>query len=110
MLKPLSEKSGLPQDVPAFLPAFLVLDRGVDVPAFFCREIKNQKPGYIPATTPPILRRLQMDAAPVLAYLAKNDLPSPGAIGPIGKLRAFAESVGRKFIKGHVLCNGFDVT
>ncbi len=69
------------------------------------REIKNQKRGYIPATTPPILRRLQLDAAPVLDYLAKNDLPSPSAIGPISMLRAFAESVGRKFIKGHVLGN-----
>lgn len=67
------------------------------------REIKNHKRGYTPATTPPLLRRLHMDAAPVLRYLAKTDLPSPSAIGPIGKLRAFAESVGRKFIKGHVL-------
>ena len=69
------------------------------------REIKNHKRGYIPATTPTILRRLQMDAAPVLGYLAKNGLPSPSAIGPIVKLRAFAESVGRKFIKGHALGN-----
>ncbi len=44
-----------------------------------------------------------MDATPVLEYLAKDDLPSPSAIGPIGMLRAFTESVGRKFIKGHVL-------
>jgi hypothetical protein len=69
------------------------------------RAIKNYKRGYIPTTTPPILRRLQMDAAPVLGYLAKNDLPSPSAIGPLGKLRAFAESVGQKFIKGHALGN-----
>jgi hypothetical protein len=44
-----------------------------------------------------------MNATPVLNYLAKDDSPSPSAIGPIGMLRAFAESVGRKFIKGHVL-------
>ena len=69
------------------------------------REIKSHKRGYIPADTPPILRRLKMEAAPVLAYLAKDDLPSPSAIGPIGMLRVFAESVGRKFIKGHVLGN-----
>jgi hypothetical protein len=67
------------------------------------REVKFHKRGYIPANIPPILHRLKMDAAPVLGYLAKNDLPSPSAIGPIGMLRAFAESVGRKFIKGHVL-------
>ena len=66
-------------------------------------RLKNHKRGYIPTTTPPVLRRLQMDAASVLDYLAKDDLPSPSAIGPIGKLRAFAESVGRKFIKGHAL-------
>jgi REP element-mobilizing transposase RayT len=67
------------------------------------REIKNYKRGHIPATTPPILQRLQMNGAAVLEYLAKDDLPSPSAIGPIGRLRAFAESVGRKFIKGHFL-------
>jgi REP element-mobilizing transposase RayT len=67
------------------------------------REVKNNKPGYIPADIPPILPRLKMNATPVLNYLAKDDSPSPSAIGPIGMLRAFAESVGRKFIKGHVL-------
>ena len=67
------------------------------------REIRNHKRGSIPANIPPILRRLTMDAAPVLDYLAKEDLPAPSAIGPVGMLRAFAESVGRKFIKGHVL-------
>jgi REP element-mobilizing transposase RayT len=67
------------------------------------REVKNNKRGYIPANIPPILLRLKMDAAPVLTYLAKDDSPSPSAIGPIGLLRAFAESVGQKFIKGHVL-------
>ena len=67
------------------------------------REVKNNKRGYIPADIPPILHRLKMNSAPVLGYLAKDDLPSPGAIGPIGMLRAFAESIGQKFIKGHVL-------
>jgi REP element-mobilizing transposase RayT len=67
------------------------------------REVKNNKRGYIPVDIPPILPRLKMNAAPVLNYLAKDDSPSPSAIGPIGMLRAFAESVGRKFIKGHVL-------
>jgi REP element-mobilizing transposase RayT len=67
------------------------------------REVKYNKPGYIPANIPPILLRLNMNAAPVLSYLAKNDSPSPSAIGPIGMLRAFATSVDRKFIKGHQL-------
>ena len=67
------------------------------------REVKRSKLGYIPASAPPILVRLKMNAAPVLDYLATDDLPSFSALGPISMLRAFAKSVGRKFIKGHVL-------
>ena len=67
------------------------------------REVNKHKTGYIPETKPPILRRFQMDAVPVLDYLARDDFPPPSAIGPIDLLRAFAESVGRKFIKGHLL-------
>jgi REP element-mobilizing transposase RayT len=67
------------------------------------REIKHNKRGYIPANAPPILVRLRMDASPVLNFLAKDDLPSLGALGPASALKAFARSVGRKFIKGHVL-------
>ena len=44
-----------------------------------------------------------MDAAPVLDYLAKDDLPAFGALGPVSMLRAFAKSVGRKFVKGHMI-------
>ncbi len=67
------------------------------------REIKHNKRGYIPANAPPILTRLRMDASPVLDYLAKDDIPSLSALGPASALKAFARSVGRKFIKGHVL-------
>jgi len=69
------------------------------------REIKRNKRGYIPASTPPILARLKMDASPVLDYFAKDDIPSLGALGPVSMLRAFAKSVGRKFIKGHSFGN-----
>ncbi|MCP4045096.1 MAG: transposase [Gammaproteobacteria bacterium] len=65
------------------------------------REIKRNKRGHIAAHAPPILTRLGMDAKPVLGYLAKDDLPGFGAMGPVSKLKAFANSVGRKFIKGH---------
>jgi hypothetical protein len=65
------------------------------------REIKRNKRGYIPASAPPILTRLKMNASPVLDYLAKDANPSFGALGPVGMLRAFAKSVGRNFIKGH---------
>ena len=67
------------------------------------REVKRNKRGYIPANAPPILTRLRMDAAPVLDYLAKDDLASFGVLGPVSMLRAFAKSIGRKFIKGHAL-------
>ena len=67
------------------------------------REVKRNKRGYIPESAPPILVRLNMNASPVLNYLSKDDLPSTGALGPISKLRAFASSVGRKFVKGHLL-------
>jgi len=66
------------------------------------RQISNNKRGYIPAHSPPILMRLKMDAAPVLDYLSRDDLPGFGAMGPVSALKAFANSVGRKFIKGHV--------
>jgi REP element-mobilizing transposase RayT len=69
------------------------------------REVKRNKRGYIPASAPPILDRLQMNAAPVLKYLAREDLSSSTALGPVSMLRAFAASIGRKFIKGHVLGN-----
>lgn len=67
------------------------------------REVKRNKHGYIPASTPPILVRLNMNASPVLKYLAKDDLPSTGALGPVSRLREFAASVGRQFVKGHLL-------
>jgi len=69
------------------------------------REIKRTKRGYIPASAPPILIRLKMDASPVLDYLSKDILPGFGALGPVSMLRVFAKSVGRKFIKGHAFGN-----
>jgi len=69
------------------------------------REIKSNKRGSITASAPPILIRLRMDASPVLDYLAKDDIPSFGALGPVSMLRAFAKSVGRNFIKGHAFGN-----
>jgi len=59
----------------------------------------------LPAETPPILSRLKMEAAPVLDYLARDDIPSLGALGPVSMLKAFADSVGRSFIKGHAFGN-----
>jgi REP element-mobilizing transposase RayT len=96
-LRPFAEKeeSGIPFQLKDYLE---LVDWGG-------REVKRNKRGYICAKVPPILVRLKMDAAPVLDYLARDDLPSLGALGPVSKLRVFAKSVGRKFIKGHVLGN-----
>lgn len=46
-----------------------------------------------------------MDAEPVLAYLGRADQPMFGALGPVSMLRAFAQSVGRRFVKGQSLGN-----
>ena len=67
------------------------------------REIKHNKRGYIPAHAPPILINLKMGGAPVLNYLSRADQPEFGALGPVNKLRLFAQSVGRSFIKGQLL-------
>ncbi len=69
------------------------------------REMKRNKRGYIPAHAPPILARLQMDASPVLDYLSRDELPGFGALGSVSRLKAFAKSIGRKFIKGHAYGN-----
>lgn len=67
------------------------------------REVRRNKRGSIRASAPPILKRLNMNALPVVTYLAKDDRPSTGALGPVNRLRDFAASIGRKFIKGHLL-------
>ena len=96
-LLPLSERSA--NSIPINLKDYLEL---VD---WGGREVKCNKRGHIPASSPPILSRLKMEAAPVLHYLAKDDLAGFGALGPVSMLRAFANSVGRKFIKGHAFAN-----
>jgi len=67
------------------------------------REITGGKKGYILATTPPILSRLNMRASPVLNYLKRNETCMPVALGSVTRLRCFAQSVGRRFIKGLAL-------
>jgi putative transposase len=69
------------------------------------REIKYNKRGYIPTHTPPVLARLRMDALPILDYLGKSDQATFSALGPVSRLRAFAQSLGRCFVKGQVLGN-----
>jgi len=64
------------------------------------RGIKHGKKGFIAEHQPPILSRLGMNAAPVLDYLRRTEKQSFGALGPVSLLRAFAHSVGRRFVKG----------
>ena len=67
------------------------------------RSVRAEKRGHIPRSTPPILERLGMEPAPLLDYLGNTKKPYYGALGPVSRLRAFAKSVGRKFIKGQPL-------
>ena len=67
------------------------------------RAINENKRGYIPSGMPPILARLGMQATPVLEYLAKQEKHTSAALGPVSMLRAFAKSVGRRFVKGQSL-------
>jgi REP element-mobilizing transposase RayT len=67
------------------------------------RQIQPHKRGCIPANAPSILTRLKIEAAPVLDYLGHADQLSFGAVGPVSRLRAFAQSVGRCFVKGQSL-------
>jgi len=67
------------------------------------RSVRDDKLGHISRNTPPILERLGMNPSPLLDYLGRTPKSNHGALGPKSKLRAFAKSVGRKFIKGQPL-------
>jgi hypothetical protein len=67
------------------------------------REIKQNKRGCIPDRSPAILIRLKIGGAPLLNYLSRADQPEFGALGPVSKLKSFAQLVGRSFIKGQLL-------
>lgn len=69
------------------------------------REIKRGKKGFIQANTPPILTRLNMNSLPVLEFLNRAEDFTPVALGSVSQLRYFAQSVGRRFIKGLTLAN-----
>ena len=97
ILRPFTEQSDDNTGIPITLRDYLEL---VD---WGGREIKQNKRGYIPAQVPSILIRLRMGGAPVLNYLSRADQSEFGALGPVSKLKSFAQSVGRSFIKGQLL-------
>lgn len=88
----------IPNDEAAGLP-FLLKDY-VELVDWAGREIKLGKRGYIPASIPPILERLNMQSSPVLDYLKRTEKVTPVALGSMSHLRQFAHSVGRRFVKG----------
>ena len=87
---PNDEVAGLPFTLPDYL----------ELVDWAGREIKRGKRGYIPANTPPILVRLNMQSSPVLGYLKHTEKHTPVALGAVSHLRRFAHSVGRRFVKG----------
>jgi len=69
------------------------------------RVIRPGKRGAIAAGTPPILLRLKMDDNALIKYLSsKPDVPLR-ALGSVESLRAMAQSVGLKFLRGMSLGN-----
>ena len=88
----------IPNDDVAGLPC--TLEDYLELVDWAGREIRRDKIGYIPATTPGILVRLNMHSSPVLEYLNRTEKFTPVALGPVSELRSFARSVGRRFVKG----------
>jgi hypothetical protein len=64
------------------------------------RAIRADKPGYIPSHAPPILQRLGVDHGALLAHVVRKPGQFSNALGPASRMRAMAQSMGLKFIKG----------
>jgi REP element-mobilizing transposase RayT len=90
-------EKGAPTSIPFTLKDYVEL---VD---WAGRQIISGKKGFIAASEPPILVRLNMNSEPVLNYLRRTENHFPVALGPVSQLRCFAHSVGRRFIKGLTL-------
>ncbi len=90
----MNDQPGVPEGLPFSLKDYLEF---VD---WAGRSIRHGKKGTIPDAQPPILQRLHMDAAPVLDYLSKKEKLPFHAIGPVLRLRAMADGMGMKFLRG----------
>ncbi len=65
------------------------------------RAIRDDKRGAIPATLPPILKRLQLDPEHYLRHVKRGGRAyHVAAIGPVERLREAADNLGRRFLKG----------
>ncbi|MEE4217419.1 MAG: hypothetical protein V2I48_07415 [Xanthomonadales bacterium] len=70
------------------------------------RRMQSGKKGRISAQEPPILQRLSMNPDSVFDFLVKKPDLRFSALGPAHRLRAFARSVGAKFVHGLGLAEG----
>ncbi len=65
------------------------------------RAIREDKRGSIPSDTPPILARLGLEQNGFVEHLrGHKDKPHPLVMGPVDKVRATAQRLGQRFIKG----------
>jgi len=67
------------------------------------RAIHPHKKGRIADATPPILNRLGMDRQVVLDFVGCKTKRWVSALGPAERMRALAQSIGARFIKGVAL-------
>jgi hypothetical protein len=72
----------------------------LDLVNFAGSAIRRGKTDRIAAAQAPILQRLHMQSAPVLNYLSRAARFPPVTLGPVGRLRDFAHTMRRRFIKG----------
>jgi hypothetical protein len=64
------------------------------------RAQRSDKPGSIPYTIPPILKRLKIDAVVWHRSMCRNGNPFGRALGSLERLRRHARTVGQEWIKG----------
>ena len=64
------------------------------------RQIRSGKRGSIPRRAPAILDRLEVDASPILEYLARKDHHHISALGSANRTKQLADRANKKFLKG----------
>ncbi len=65
------------------------------------RAIRRDKRGYIPEHLPPILERLGIEPAAYLRHVkGQSTQPVPNFLGHVHRIKAAADQLGQRFIKG----------
>jgi len=93
-LRPFSDQTDDREAIPYVFQDYLQL---VD---WLGRAMRSDKKGYIPDGCPSILTRLGMDQQVVLDYVRRKPNQWVSALGPADRMRALAQSIGARFIKG----------